>query len=155
MWIFKIPRAFVSSCMKVLARNPVDSPKCKAACVEITGKLCKCGNLQVCGPLEHEDFHICRSDQFHKYVFYVELHKYGFQLAWTDLHQTAWQHMTDRSSCNIRNSTVSSQLSHGDMTGSTHKCICSNTQGNMYACFCILRTILDMHKCRSRYFSTA
>jgi len=49
MWTHTFPH--VCSPMKVqLARNLVDPLKCMAPCVEITGKLCKCGNLQVCGP---------------------------------------------------------------------------------------------------------
>ncbi len=60
-----------------LVSNPVDPPMCIASCVEIPKEFCNCGTPQVCGLLEHVDFQICRSDQFHKYEFHPGLHQCG------------------------------------------------------------------------------
>ncbi len=57
--------------MKVqLVSYPVDPLMSIAPGVEIP-EVCNCGNLQVCGLLEHVDFKICRSGQFHKYELYT------------------------------------------------------------------------------------
>ncbi len=63
--------------MKVqLVSYPVDPLMSIAPGVEIP-EVCNCGNLQVCGLLEHVDFKICRSGQFHKYELYTGLHECG------------------------------------------------------------------------------
>ncbi len=70
---------------------------CIAPCVGITENFANVGTCKSVGLLEHVNFHVCSSGQFHKYVFAIELHMstayircehYVFLYLCIDLHST-------------------------------------------------------------------
>ncbi len=109
MYIFKTPHVYRSLKLQLVS-NPVDPPMCIAPYVEIPEELCNWENPQVCGLLEHVDFQICRSDQFHKYELHTRLHKCGCIKTFSLLGQ-AWikKRMTDNQHAvleNLHNNTM-------------------------------------------------